>query len=104
MSGPACESLIDLTDPAADYAIESCRQQGYRAAGDDVGRRAHTLIAATNGHAESRPGGVIDTLQPRPAALATGPADSLIMQSCSTVRLELNSRRVTIRTEFLKVP
>jgi hypothetical protein len=43
---------------------------------------------------------LIEILQRRPAALAARPADSPIAEFCSTVRLELDSRRVMLRPEF----
>lgn len=96
---PACERLIDLTESDADYTLEPRRQQGYRAAGDYIARRAHTLIAATHGNAGLRPGGVMETLRRRPAALAARLAGWPIAELCTTVHLDLDTRRVAVQRE-----
>jgi hypothetical protein len=96
LQSPACEWLIDLTEPDADYSEEHDRQTGYRRAGDYIAARSHTLVAATLHNAEVRLGGIMDTLARRSTALASRYASWPAGTSCATVLLVTDTREVRV--------
>ncbi len=99
LASSACEWIIDLIRIDSDYAEQTVRQQGYRRAGDYVGQRAHTLIAATLASAPVRPGGVRETLERRGLALKARYAAWPATTPCSTVVLEVDERDIELLEE-----